>query len=34
LFRNARFKDDSLVVCSEASGNISVDTTVVAGLGE
>ena len=32
-FPKARFKDDLLVVCSEESGNISVDTTIVAGLG-
>lgn len=34
LFTNARFKDDLLVVCSEASGIISVETAVMAGLGE
>jgi hypothetical protein len=34
LFTKARFKDDLLVVCSEESGSISVEATVVAGLGE
>ena len=34
LFANARFKEDLLVLRSEASGNISVEVTVLAGLGE
>jgi hypothetical protein len=33
-FPKARFQDDLLVVCSEGVGNISVEATVVAGLGE
>jgi hypothetical protein len=33
-FPKARFKDDLLVVCSEECGSISVEATVVAGLGE
>lgn len=34
LFTKARFKDDLLVVCSEGVGNMSVEATVMAGLGE
>jgi hypothetical protein len=33
-FPKARFKNDLLVVCSEESGSISVEATVMAGLGE